>query len=260
MRALHRNYWIAFLLALLLAVPATAQNFPPLTGRVVDAANILSPATKASITQTLEALETQSQRQLVVATVPSLDGYDVADYGYQLGRTWGIGDKTRNDGVVLLIAPNERRMHIAVGYGLEPVLTDALASQIIRNDITPKFKDGDFDGGVTAGVNAIVHQLQLPPDQARAVAQQAVKDEESGGKVGAIIFWAFVAMFIFAIILNAKLSKGQRYRSRSGGGPVVVWGGGSGWGSGGGGGWSSGGGGFSGGGGSFGGGGASGGW
>ena len=130
---------------------AQAQDFPELSGRVVDAANILSPATEAALTTKLANLETQSQRQLVIATIPDLQGYDISDYGYQLGRHWGIGDKERNDGVVLLIAPNERKMNISVGYGVEPVLTDALSGSIMRNDITPKFKDGDFDGGVTAG-------------------------------------------------------------------------------------------------------------
>ena len=137
--------------------------FPALSGRVVDAANIISPATEAALTARLATLETQTRRQLVVATVPSLGGQDVADYGYLLGRSWGIGNRERNDGVILLIAPNERRMHIAVGYGLEPVLTDALSAQIIRNDITPAFKQGDYDGGITAGVNAIARQIMLTP-------------------------------------------------------------------------------------------------
>lgn len=236
---------------------AQAQEFPPLTGRVVDAANILSPETEAALTTKLATLETQSQRQFVVATVPDLQGYDVSDYGYQLGRHWGIGDKERNDGVVLLIAPNERKMNISVGYGLEPVLTDALSGTIIRNDITPRFKDGDFDGGVTAGADAIIRQLTLPPEEAQRIAADAAAAEESGETIGMIIFWVFVVMFILLVIIGRK--HGRRYSSRGSGGPVIIWGGGgSDWG-GGGGSWG-GGGGFSGGGGSFGGGGASGGW
>lgn len=259
-------------LACCAAVPAAAQTFPALSGRVVDGANILSPETETQLTEQLAALETQSQRQLVVATVPDLQGYDVADYGYRLGRAWGIGDKERNDGVLLLIAPTERKMHIAVGYGLEPVLTDALSAQIIRNEITPKFRDGDFDGGVSAGVAAIERQITLPPDEAAAVAAAAAQESSSGGG-SALPFIPILFFFILFVVLSARRG-GKRYRGkgRSGVdvGDLIVWGsvladiashssrgGGGGFGgfSGGG-----GGGGFSGGGGSFGGGGASGGW
>jgi uncharacterized protein len=255
-------------LALFAVAPAAAQQFPALSGRVVDAANILSAETETALTARLEALETQSQRQLVVATIPDLEGYDVADYGYRLGRAWGIGDKDRNDGVILLIAPNERRMRIEVGYGLEPVLTDALSAEIIRNEITPRFRDGDFDGGVTAGVEAIARQITLPPEEAQAIAASAAEQSDGAGAVPLILFWIFVAIVIFVIVIGNR-GGGKRYNAkrRRGGGPVIIWGGGSpGWGSsssswGGGGGFGGGGfGGFSGGGGSFGGGGASGGW
>ncbi len=248
------------------ASPAAQDGeFPALTGRVVDAAGILSPATEAALTQKLAALETQSQRQLVVATLPDLGGNDVADVGYRLGRAWWIGAKDRNDGVILLIAPNERRMHIAVGYGLEPVLTDALSARIIRDVITPPFKAGDLDGGVTAGVDAIARQLTLPPDEARQVAADANRAGSAQGDGSAFIFWLFVILFI--VFFLASQRGGRHYRGRRRGiAPVVIWGGsdwgggsGSGFGGGGFGGFG-GGGGFSGGGGSFGGGGASGGW
>lgn len=261
-------------MALLIALPAAAQTFPALSGRVVDGANILSPETEARLTAQLAALETQSQRQLVVATVPDLQGYDVADYGYRLGRAWGIGDRERNDGVLLLIAPTERKMHIAVGYGLEPVLTDALSAQIIRDEITPKFRDGDFDGGISAGVAAIERQITLPPEEAAAIAAAAAREPESNGADFAF-FVPVIFFFILFVVLSARRG-GKRYRGkgRSGVdvGDLVVWGsvladlashsrggGGGGFGgfSGGGGGGF---GGFSGGGGSFGGGGASGGW
>lgn len=256
-----RHALLAVALTALAALPAAAQNFPALSGRVVDAANILSPETETRLTTELTALETQSQRQLVVATVPDLEGNDIADYGYRLGREWGIGDKERNDGVLLLIAPNERRMHIAVGYGLEPVLTDALSAAIIRDEITPKFRDGDFDGGVSAGVAAIARQITLPPEEAQRIAAAAEASEADDGKIGMIIFWVFVILFVLLVILGSR-GGGKRTKGRHG--PVIIWGGGgsgSDWG--GGSSWSSGGGGFggfSGGGGSFGGGGASGGW
>lgn len=254
-------------LALFAIAPASAQQFPALSGRVVDAANILSPQTETELTARLEALETLSQRQVVVATIADLEGNDVADYGYRLGREWAIGGKDRNDGVILLIAPNQRRMRIEVGYGLEPVLTDALSAEIIRNEITPRFRDGDFDGGVTAGVEAIARQLTLPPEEAQAIAASAAEQAEGSSAVPIALFWVFVLVVIVIIIVSNR-GGGKRYKSRRrrGGAPVIIWGGGSpGWGSAsswGGGGFSGGGGfgGFSGGGGSFGGGGASGGW
>ncbi|MGN6500978.1 MAG: TPM domain-containing protein, partial [Tsuneonella sp.] len=138
-------------LAAFIALPAAAQDFPPLTGRVVDAANVIPPEVEASLDAKLAALEQQSQRQLVVATIPDLQGYEISDYGYQLGRHWGLGDKGRNDGAILIVAPNERKVRIEVGYGLEPVLTDGLSSLIIQNDILPRFKAGDMPGGIVAG-------------------------------------------------------------------------------------------------------------
>ena len=252
-----RHLWLSCLIALALLVTggmASAQTFPALTGRVVDGANILSPETEAALTAKLATLETQSQRQFVIATIADLEGYEVSDYGYQLGRHWGIGNKDRNDGVILLVAPNERKVNISVGYGVEPVLTDALSGTIIRNDITPRFKDGDFNGGVTAGADAIIRQLTLPPEEAQAIAAAATENEESSGTFGTVIFWIFVILFILIMIFGKK--NGRSYSSGRGTGPVIVWGD---HGGGGGGGWG-GGGGFSGGGGSFGGGGASGGW
>nr|WP_243457295.1 TPM domain-containing protein [Parasphingorhabdus cellanae] len=253
-------------------VPAgtvAAQSFPELTGRVVDQADLLDPAQEAAMTAKLEALEANSNRQLVVATVSSLEGYDIADYGYQLGRTWGIGqdgdgETEKDNGVILLVAPNDRKVRIEVGYGLEGIMTDALSGVIIQNFILPKFRDSDMPAGITAGVDAITAQLMLPEEEARASASQAAsqqRERSNDGEGGLIIFWIIVGIVI--IIMSISGSRGGK-RYRGGAGPVVIWGGGgsSGWGSSGGG-FSSGGfggGGFSGGGGSFGGGGASGGW
>ena len=247
--------------ALGLAPGASAQSFPKFDDKgVVDAANILDPAQEQALSQKLIAQKQASGRSLVVATIPDLQGYDISDYGYRLGRAWGIGDKT-NQGVLLIVAPNERKIRIEVGYGVEGILTDALSSQIIRNAITPRFKAGDMAGGIDAGVDQITSLLALPPDQARARAAQAeaeARQQDSGGG-GILGFWV-IMFFVFFVLLPllSRARGGKRYR-RGGGAPVIIWGPGmgSGWGSGGGGGW--GGGGFSGGG-SFGGGGASGGW
>lgn len=131
-----------------------APTFPSLTGRVVDQADILSPQTEAALAAKLEALEAKTSRQLVVVTVPSLQGYELEDYGYQLGRAWGIGEKGRDTGVLLIVAPTERRVRVEVGYGLEGVLTDALSTLILQERVLPKFRAGDFEGGVVGGAEA----------------------------------------------------------------------------------------------------------
>ncbi len=244
---------------------ATAQEFPALTGRVVDNADLLNPAEEAALSAKLEALETRTKRQLVVATLSDLQGYDIADYSYQLGRKWGIGDKDRNDGALLVIAPSERKIRVEVGYGLEATLTDAVSSQIIRNDITPAFKAGNFADGINAGTDKIISFLQLSPEDAAKVAAAAAQNKRGSGSgdTGAVIFWLFIIFFFFILPMISSMRKGGRKHRGSGyGGPVIIWGG-SDWGGGGGfggGGGGFGGGGFGGGGGGFGGGGASGGW
>lgn len=245
--------WLALLLAAWLnPVAAMAQEFPALTGRVVDAASIIPPDVEAQLNAKLAGLESQSQRQLVIATLPSLQGYEISDYGYQLGRHWGIGDKERNDGALLIVAPNERKVRIEVGYGLEPILTDGLAHLIIQNDILPRFKAGDMPGGIVAGTDSLITQLTLPEDQARQVAADASAAPESGIPLPMII-WLLFFFFFFVLPVIRRVQGGRAYGG--GAGPVIVWGGGSSRSSGG-----FSGGGFSGGGGSFGGGGSSGSW
>ena len=260
---------------LLLAAPATAQTFPKLAGNpVVDQADIIPAGEEAALNTQLLELEKKTGHQLVVATVSDLEGRDVADYGYRLGREWAIGDAEKDDGVVFLIAPNERRMHIAVGLGLEPVLTDAMSGRIIRDTITPRFKANDYPGGIQAGVNAIAEQIQLSPEEAAARAQAAAaqeRDRADDGNFGGLFFVGFIIFIFFILPMLARLGRRgkKRRKGRPWDAPIIIWGGddwggGSGGSSWGGGGWGGGGGGgfggFSGGGGSFGGGGASGGW
>ncbi|HVI99251.1 MAG TPA: TPM domain-containing protein [Sphingomonas sp.] len=246
---------------------AGAQTFPKLTGRVVDAANLLSPAEETQLTQLSEQIEQASSRQFVVATVPDLQGYPIEDYGYKLGRDWQIGQEGANNGIILLVAPNERKVRIEVGYGLEPIMTDALASVIINQTILPKFRDGDMPGGILAGAGAIGEQMKLPLEAAEQRAQKVVSEHEGsddGGGIFVAIFWMCILFFVIFPMIFGR-ARGRRHRS--GLGSVWLWGpmlsglssgsssSGSSWG-----GFSGGGGGFSGGGGSFGGGGASGGW
>jgi uncharacterized protein len=208
------------------ALPAAAQQFPALAGRVTDAADIIPADVEARLTQKLEALETQTQRQLVVATIPDLQGYDIADYGYQLGRAWGIGDKQRNDGALLIVAPNERKLRIEVGYGLEPVLTDGLSSLIINQQIVPRFKAGDMAGGIEAGVDAVIAQLGLPQDEAQRIAQAAQErpgDVGEGDLVGLIFIAFMIFMFFVVPLLRAAFGMGGRRYGRGGMGSVILW-------------------------------------
>lgn len=266
-----RQFAILFTgLAMLFASPAMAQEFPELTGRVIDNANIIPDADEAALNAKLEALETQSQRQLVVVTLPSLQGYEISDYGYQLGREWGLGDAERNDGAILIVAPTERKVRIEVGYGLEPVLTDGLSALIIQQQILPRFRDNDYPGGIEVGADSIIKQLQLPEAEALEIAARADQSRESSGgfPFGVLIWIVFIVLFFVLPMLSGR---GRRRGFAGTVGNIILWealgaaarsasgsssSGGFGGFSGGGG----GGGGFSGGGGSFGGGGASGGW
>jgi uncharacterized protein len=264
---------VAMLFTLIWAGTALAQpQFPDRgTAPVLDLANIISPEDEAVLSQRLTEFEQRNQRQFVVATIPSLDGYDIADYGYQLGRHWGLGDTENDDGIILLVAPNERKVRIEVGYGLEHIIPDGLAYDIINHDILPRFKAGDMSGGVVAGADSIVRQLELPPEEAAAIAAQASQPRANGNDFpfGAL-FWIAIVFFFFVLPMLRGISGGRRHRGGAAGavGEVILWtainaamnsgkGSGGDWGGFGG---FGGGGGFSGGGGSFGGGGASGSW
>ena len=141
-----------------ITVPATAE-YPALTGRVVDAAAVLDSATRESLRAKLAAHEASTTNQIVVATVRSLNGNSIEDYANRLFRRWQLGQKGKNNGVLLLHAPTERKIRIEVGYGLEGTLTDAIAKYIIANSITPRFKANDFAGGMTRGVDDIIKVL-----------------------------------------------------------------------------------------------------
>ena len=254
---------LSLLLLVVVAVPARAAlSFPPLTGRVVDDAHVLSPDVEAALTAKLAALEAKSGDQLVVVTLASLQGDEIADYGYQLGRAWGIGQKGKNSGALFIVAPAEKKVRIEVGYGLEPVLTDAVSSVILNSQVLPRFRTGDVQGGVVAGTDAIVQQLGLDPQAAQAAAQSAAVQAEqrpTGPRHHDVIGTIF-SILLFAFVASAFFRGGRR-----GGGlgwvlPMMFMGGAFGGRDDDTGGFGGGGGGFSGGGGSFGGGGASGGW
>ncbi|VVO34869.1 TPM domain-containing protein [Pseudomonas fluorescens] len=242
------------LLLWVLALTVQAElKFPQLTGRVVDNAGMIEPSVREQLTQQLNAHEKATGEQLVVVTVPDLQGTDIADFGYQLGRHWGIGQKDKNNGALLIVARDERRLRIEVGYGLEERLTDAQSSVIINQVITPAFKAGNFSKGISDGVAAMLVVLGGNPLDEPSTVYESRGDQQSdfvSRHPGLLVF--LVMLFILAIFVGQMLgilpSGGGGGRGSSGGGF-----GGGGFGGGGGGG-------FSGGGGSFGGGGSSGGW
>ena len=149
------------------ASTATQPAYPALTGRVVDEAGLLSPEQEAALTERLAALEERTTDQLVVVTVPSLDGRTTEEYARALGNHWGVGQEGRDNGVLLLVAPEERQVRIAVGYGLEPILTNARSDEIIQRDLLPAFREGRWNEGISAAVDSIVEILVAQADQPR---------------------------------------------------------------------------------------------
>ena len=253
--------WRCGILAALLALAAlpvfAAQSalnagmpaFPALSGPVVDQAHLLPGDVLDSLSRKLAAYSRETGNQLVVVTLPTLDGYPIDYYGYQLGRHWGIGQKGKNNGVLLIVDAGEKQVRIEVGYGLEGTLTDAQSFGIIHNVIVPRFRKGDFAGGIVAGTEGI---LSVLGDRRHAVAQQRLRDRSGTG-----FLMLLIVLFALSPLLRAIFGRGGRGGPGSGGGSgwlgwmaLGMLGGALGGGFGG----------FSGGGGSFGGGGASGGW
>lgn len=230
---------------LTLAMPAAALDVPPSGGHyVTDLAGMLSAQTKLRLDQALAEFERSDSTQLAVLAIPSLEGESLEEYALKVAESWGIGQKGKDNGALLLIARDERKIRIEVGYGLEGRLTDLLTGRIIDNEITPRFKQGDFDGGVRAGVVAMIEAVR-GEYQGTGRTQSKKRRNPLG----------FLAMLLFAgpFLLSVLGGQGRRSSRRRHGG---FWIGGGGGGFGGG----FGGGGFSGGGGGFGGGGSSGGW
>lgn len=234
--------WLGLLILLgwLLSSPAQALDVPPLSGHVNDYANLLAPQTELKIENFLQDFEKSDSTQLAVLTIPSLEGEAVEEFALKAAEAWGLGQKEKDNGALLLVAKTERKVRIEVGYGLEGRLTDLLAGRIIDHEITPRFRAGDFDGGIIAGVVAMAEAVR---GEYQGTGQTKRKKERHP--------LGFLAMLLFFGPALLALGGGRRSRRRHGGfwiGPM------------GGGGFGGGGGGFSGGGGGFGGGGASGSW
>ncbi|MDJ0449177.1 TPM domain-containing protein [Methylocystis sp. JR02] len=264
-RTLALRGCLVFVFCLLAALAFAAPNYPALTGRIVDQAGVIPEATRASLQTKLKDLEDKSSIQLVVATIKTLDGYDIETYANGLFRAWKLGEAKKNNGVLFLVAPSERKMRIEVGYGLEGTLTDALSKVILASAVAPKFKAGDYGAGIERGVEGIIEILS--GDSAEWVKKAPPPPSMVDELLPLLIF----ALFVFIFIMMARSAgRPKDYRHyRRGGPPIVIlppsrgdwgdggsFGGGSSWGGGDGGGFDS----FSGGGGSSGGGGASGDW
>jgi len=253
-----RGLFLALAASLLLFLPTIlhAEDLvvPALTGRVVDDANVLSPAARQRLDAELAAHEEKTGQQIVVATLRSLQGRTIEDYGVQLGRQWRIGKKGQNNGIVLLVAPNEHKVRIEIGFGLEGDLTDADSRTIIERFILPRFKRGDIEGGVVIGAESILRALGEEP--AGAAPRGEAQPAEDGSGAGSLIFTILVFVFFIWAMRRRRGGAGSfivpyLIASSLGGRRSGGFGGFSGGSSGGG---------FSGGGGSFGGGGASGSW
>jgi uncharacterized protein len=197
------------------AAPARAAlTFPALTGRVVDDAHVLPADVQASLTAKLADLQTKTSRQLIVVTLPSLQGDEISDYGYQLGRTWGVGRKGTNNGALFIVVPSEHKVRIEVGYGLEPILTDALTSVILQQDVLPKFRAGDVPGGVVAGTDALVDQMGADTSTAEqkaaeAAHQQQAAAEAPAGRHGGSLFGLIFPLIIVFFVLGGLFRGGR---------------------------------------------------
>jgi uncharacterized protein len=178
------------------AAQSPTLTFPALTGRVVDAAHLLSPQDQAALTAALAGLEARTTDQLVVVTLPSLQGQTIEQYGYQLGRHWGIGQKDKDSGALLIVAAGDKQVRIEVGYGLEGTLTDAATKIIIETSILPAFRTGDDAGGIKAGTAQIIKLLEadnvgIPPARQTGVAVHGPPQP----------VWPIVALGVFAVVL-----------------------------------------------------------
>lgn len=200
------------LLALFVATPLRAQispHFPAFTGYVVDEAGLLDGATRQALTQKLADFEKKSGDQVAVAIVPTLDGYDYRDYGVMLARQWKLGQAGVDNGVLLLVAPNERRVSIEVGYGLEGALTDALASTIINSVILPDFRNGDYAKGIASGIDGILAVVSgdTADFEARIAAKEKADAEaRAREEMAETIIFTIIVLIIIAIIVMPYLA------------------------------------------------------
>ena len=198
--------FLAFLLLPALTLPVVALDVPALKGRVNDYANMLSPATEQQLDSLLAGLEQSDSTQIVVLTIDSLEGDNLEQFSLKVAETWGIGQQNLDNGALLLIAKNDRKLRIEVGYGLEGKLTDLTSSRIIRNVITPRFKQGNFDQGVIEGVSAMISTVR--GEFSVAENQQSSGKSTPPGTGGFFVFLFFALLNIARIFRNGIIAAG----------------------------------------------------
>lgn len=196
-------FFAAFILCTVCSAYAAEIVFPKLSGHVVDEAHVIDANTKERLERALAAYERKTSNQMVVVTLPSLQGQEIEEYGYKLGRHWQLGVKQRNNGALLIVVPSERKLRIEVGYGLEPVLTDAHTRLIIERIIVPRFRNNDITGGIILGVEAM---MKAASGEFKGLPEQSASSEDTVASGG----W-----LIFLILLFWIISRGKRGRRSS---------------------------------------------
>ena len=179
-------------------------SFPELSGRVVDTANLLTQSQKETLTTILKAQEKETSNQIVVVTLNSLDGYEIADYSYQLGRHWQIGQKDKDNGLLLVISLNDRKLRIEVGYGLEGALTDKISHEIIEYTLKPKFRQNQYFEGIQKSVDQIILAIK-----GEYIPDEKVENNSSSAELFPILFF----MIIFASMIFTNISKKLRHKT-----------------------------------------------
>ena len=256
-RAAFTSVWLLAGLLVLVSFPVrAAEVIPPAPARYFnDFANVTKPGTADRLNQSLEQFEKETSSQIVVAVFPKMQSdSSVEDYVNRLFRAWKIGQKQKNNGVLLAVFVQDRKMRIEVGYGLEGAIPDVIAKRIIDQEIAPRFKNGDFDGGLTAGVNALLRGAQGEYKGMGTTVAQQLHEVATDNPFLPVLLVIGVMVFFFVILPLFRRRRGTSYSGRGSSGWAFLPVGGGGWSGGGSGG------GFSGGGGSSGGGGASGSW
>jgi uncharacterized protein len=231
MSALRTAWFGLLMLAAAIAAPAAAQDYPPRPeGPIYDGADIISPATEAALDQRLRAYNSETGRALIIATMPSLNGAPLESYATGLFANWGVGGSERDQGLLLLVARDDRKMRIEIGYGLHAYFGGIMAGRIIRDDITPRFKEGNFDAGIVAGIDAITAHLEKSPAEAAAIeeaARVAEAQQGDGEFPFGVLIWGGFVLFFFILPMLGRV-RGKRYRGRGSGaagavGEVLLW-------------------------------------
>lgn len=217
MRSLRPFLWLLLAVISFAASSAHAELPPRPTGPIADLAAIIPDGEEAALDRKLRDYNKTTGQAIIVATVPSLDGQVIERYAQDLARSWDIGGKESQEGVLVLVAPNERKMRIHPAVGAQGRLTDGLASRIIRETMAPKFKEGNFGGGIDAGVDQVIAQMNRDEVDAVAVAEAAEAAKHAGRSsggigIGSVIFWGVLVLSLLLLFMRGARRRAQRRR------------------------------------------------